>query len=546
MHRAKLATLTLVALWMAAWEWLPHGEMVRSPSIVGGVACAGGDEAAVAWLELRHHSHAGLLHVRTFAPDNRIEQEFELLVEPEVQSFRIADAGGGRFVLALESTVTAGRALQLYRFGRGQGRFAKEELPPLLLASTESSWQLAAAGDETVVAEELPETTQVSILDGDGSWQPPRERSGRTLIGAGGGHTVLYRELDAHSAELEVALDRPGGWRGQVSRPVCARGGNTAPTVRSVVGLRGGYARLAMGPGEACVDGIRDGRPFAYRRVPVPPMAAPELLVDSAGHLAVVEAATALLQRRTVTLPEQPGGDYRIDETAVAHVLDRSNVRYRLFGGIGQHGATALATYATAEATEVVFERHGGSGGKATAEVLGPGWTHQPDERPLLRYLAAMLLGLIALGAAATWRTARRLARIAPTQHLTEGLPIAIEGQLGAEADGPSGALRIEHPAGPLTLFVEGATVLRASTVRPRSAPRGDAVDVARAAPIVATGTVEAGDVYRGETHLRARPGDLVIVGCTLAEARALVRGRLHSSLVLFGLVALLMLSFSQ
>jgi hypothetical protein len=121
-----------------------------------------------------------------------------------------------------------------------------------------------------------------------------------------------------------------------------------------------------------------------------------------------------------------------------------------------------------------------------------------------------------------------------------------VEGELESGAETPSGGLRIVCRGGQrMSVFVEGAEVLRASEVRPRSQPRGDAVDVASGATVVATGIVESGGVYRADATLRARHGDLVLVGCSLAEARHRLGRRFFGTLVLFGGAASLVLALA-
>jgi hypothetical protein len=65
---------------------------------------------------------------------------------------------------------------------------------------------------------------------------------------------------------------------------------------------------------------------------------------------------------------------------------------------------------------------------------------------------------------------------------------------------------------------------------------------VAAGAAVVAQGTAEAAALYRGEARLRARRGDLVLVGCSLAEAATRTSRAALVSLSLFGAGALLVL----
>jgi hypothetical protein len=246
----------------------------------------------------------------------------------------------------------------------------------------------------------------------------------------------------------------------------------------------------------------------------------------------VYEEQDAQVTRRRVILPERPGGEMVIDPRTVAEGLPDEGVRYRLFGGEGSRGLTTLATRVADHQTEVVLERGAG----ASARVLAPIKRYQPDHRPVLRPLALVPLAMLFLSALGSWRLGARLRRIAPSRPdapLPSG-PAVVEGELAADADAPAGGLWLRRGRGRMAIFVEGAEVVRASDVRPRTQPRGDAVDVAEGAPAVATGLVEPGVLYRDVATLRARRGDLLLVGCSLAEARAWIARRT------FGTVALL------
>src|SRR5205823_806563 len=111
-----------------------------------------------------------------------------------------------------------------------------------------TAWQMAAAGGELAVALDEGPITDVYVSSG-GGFQNQRF-DGRVLIGAGGGHVVAYQVA---GGELTVAPERAGSWTAHVGRPACFAAGAPpkdgsasvwrAPTVTSVVGLRGGYAR---------------------------------------------------------------------------------------------------------------------------------------------------------------------------------------------------------------------------------------------------------------------------------------------------------------
>jgi hypothetical protein len=161
----------------------------------------------------------------------------------------------------------------------------------------------------------------------------------------------------------------------------------------------------------------------------------------------------------------------------------------------------------------------------------------RPDWRPALRALAVLPLFVLLLGLLGPLRLLRRLRQLAPTGNgaLREGREV-VEGTLAANADSPHSGLRLVAGSAEVTLVVDGAEVLRASEVRPRDEPRGDAVDVAAGAPVVASGTIEMGSLYRVAATLRAGAGDLVIAGCTLAEAQQLVATRLATAFALLAI----------
>src|SRR5207244_10625826 len=96
----RLVGLVLFSAWLLAWWVTPHGEPARATSMVGGVAIAGGDRAAVAWLELPSwRRDGGQLHVALVDEDNRVREVVSRPAGAE-SHYRLADAGGGRFVLA--------------------------------------------------------------------------------------------------------------------------------------------------------------------------------------------------------------------------------------------------------------------------------------------------------------------------------------------------------------------------------------------------------------------------------------------------------------
>jgi hypothetical protein len=530
--------MALVAAWLVAWAASPHGEVARQTSIVGAVAVAGGDDAALAWLELTHGSANGTLHVLTVDGEDRFGDELKLSAGVDATAFRLADAGGRRFVLATEHRTEGEHRIDFRRFGGGL-----DDAPATLRdGPTAGAWQMAAAGDELIVAVEVGDFTEVHVLGSDGKWLPAQLTQGRVLVGAGGGHVVEYVTQSDRASMLTVAPSRDASWTAQLSRAACFGDGGRPPTVTSVVGQRGGYARLARRGAEGCVDGIRDGKPFAYRDVPLAGISAARLAVDDEGRLSVHEEQDAQVTRRRVLLPDLPGGPMLVDDHTIDRTLDGSGVRYRLFGGTGRLGVTTLATRVSHDETEVVLERSGVGG---ETRVLAPVRRYQPDHRPALRRLAVLPLAFLLLAVFGAWRLLGRLRKLSPLSrdvNLSAG-PAVIEGELAVDADAPTGGLRVRRGRSRLTVFLEGAQVLRASDVRPRSQPRGDAVDVASGATVVATGTVEPEQIYRDETTLRARRGDLVVVGCTLAEARARTARRLLSSALLLGITASLIVS---
>ncbi|MSP59394.1 MAG: hypothetical protein EXR72_03455 [Myxococcales bacterium] len=543
--------MALLSAWLVAWAVSPHGEVKRQTSIVGGVAVAGGDLAAAAWLELRHGAVDGILHVVTVDENGRVTEQLRLPASADTASFRLADAGAGAFVLATDRRSASGSVLEFHRFGAADAaqppdlELEAPDLDPEAQATHAAQWQIAAAGDQLVVLQTISGATNNLLwtLDGNGRWAGATA-GGRKLIGAGGGHTVVYSDGWRGEGGMSVAPGRAEGWVAEVSRPVCFADGGPAPTVTSVVGLRGGYARLSRRGWAGCVDGIRDGKPFAYRNVPLAGIAAARLLCDDAGRLVVHEDQDAAqVTQRRIILPEKPGASFGIDARTVNPAFATEGVRYRLFGGGGHAGVTTLATQVADHQTQVVLERNG----VGQASVLAPVRRYQPDHRPALRALALGPLLVLLAGALQAWRRMARLRRVTPVAAgvpLAAG-PIAIEGELAVDAEAPAGGLRMRLGSTLVTLFIEGAAVLRASDVRPRNQPRGDAVDVASGASVVATGTLDPGALYRGEATLRARAGDLVLVGCTLAEARARLAARLFSALALLATAGAIVLSLA-
>ena len=538
----RLVGLALLAAWWMAWAVSPHGEAARATSIVGAVAVAGGDHAAAAWLELRHGEKSGTLHVATVEDGGVVEERLRLPAGADATGFKLVGAGEGRFVLATEhhapSVLLAGGGwLEFSRFGPdgddtppridGQLVGLGPDQPAPLLA-----WRLAAAGDELVAVESGGSASIVWVLGAEAKWRPTRTDQ-RVLVGAGGGHVVVYTER-GDGGEVQVGPGRAGEWTAEVGPPPCFAGDDPeerAPMVTSVVGLPGGFARLARRGPVGCVDGIRDGATFAYQHVPLIGIGAARLAVADDGALYVhEEQEAAQLDQRRIVLPARPGGAFSLDARIVPAAEPFTGVRYRLFGGAGRLGVTTLAQRVVGGDTQVVLER-----GDAAPVSLAPERSFQPDYRPVLRPLAALPLALLLFSAVGAWRRHARVRRLAP---LPAGVPlptgrVAVEGELALDAEAPAGGLRVRRGRSLLTVFVEGAEVLRASDVRPRSQPRGDAVDVASGATVVAGGVVDPGVLYRREATLRARTGDFVLVGCTLAEARARIARRLASSAAL-------------
>src|SRR5438105_2221319 len=117
----RLVGIALLSAWLLAWWGSPHGEPARQASIVGAVAVAGGDRAAVAWLELRHGipGESGRLHVALVDEDGRVAPRLQMSIGPDAAGFRLVDAGDGGFVLATELRRQDSRWFELYRFDRG-------------------------------------------------------------------------------------------------------------------------------------------------------------------------------------------------------------------------------------------------------------------------------------------------------------------------------------------------------------------------------------------------------------------------------------------
>lgn len=550
----RLVGMALLAAWLMAWAVSPHGEVARPTSIVGAVACAGGDRAAAAWLELRHGAVDGTLHVVTVDEADRVAERLRLPAGVDATGFKLTDAGQGRFVLATEHRGPMGGFVEFHRFGIGGG----DDAPPRIHGAAADldengrltrglEWQVAAAGAELVVLVTVDgKAIGLHVLNSSGDWDAERLDGERVLIGAGGGHAVIYREgvEGVRGATLNVSPRQPGEWVAEVGRPACLAGGDGGSTVTSVVGLRGGYARLSRRGAVGCVDGIRDGKSFSYRDVPLAGIGAARLSVDEAGGLSVHEEQDAAqITQRRVILPEQPGAAILVDPRTVHSDLRVGGVRYRLFAGAGRLGVTTLATRVTDGETQVVLERNG----FGDARVLAPMRRYQPDHRPALRALSLAPILLLVLAAFGTWKRWAQVRRLTP---LPADVPfgdgqVTVEGELAVDAEAPAGGLRLRRGRSGLTLFIEGADVLRASDVRPRSQPRGDAVDVASGATVVATGVVDPGALYRDEATMRARSGDLVLVGCTLEEARTRIARSLLGSIALVCFASSLILALT-
>src|SRR5579883_2008536 len=111
----RLVGIALLTAWLLAWAAAPQS------SLLGGVAAAGGDRAAVAWLELRHEPGApapsGALHVATVDEAGRVAPRLAIGVGADAVAFRLADAGEGRFVLAAEYRNPARRWFEVHRIG---------------------------------------------------------------------------------------------------------------------------------------------------------------------------------------------------------------------------------------------------------------------------------------------------------------------------------------------------------------------------------------------------------------------------------------------
>lgn len=545
----RLVGLALLAGWLVAWSVAPRGAPLRSAAIVAAVACAGGDTAAAAWLERPRGGVAGdRLHVVIVDEQGRIGDRLQLVVDPDAIGYRLVAAGGGRFVLAAEHRDPLHHWYELHRFGAG-----RHEVLPRIPAHIESEgWQLAASGDEIVLTDEVKEhrlvidddntgddgevvladqvkgETVARTLGADGAWQVTTAE--RILVGDGGEHVVRYEEQH-RAAHLEVGPGRSGGWNADPGRGRCRF---TPATAISVVGLRGGYARLLRHGDSACVEGIRDGAPFETPDMPLRDFSHPRLVVDMEGRLSIQESQEAQLLQQRWQVPLEKELQPLLETTRLHPLLAADGIKYRLYAGEGKLGVTDLATRVTRDEIQVLLERQGV--GQAT--VLSPTRQFEPDYRPLLRRLGLLPLLCLLISCVDALRLRQRLRQLRPVPVealLTPGGgPITLQGTLMVEGDAPTmsgprntggaaplNSLRVRCGRHLVTVFVEGARILRASQLRPVGQPRGDAVDVAAGAAVVASGRLEQGTLYRDETRLRAGRDDLVMVGCGLTEAQA-------------------------
>jgi len=571
----RLVGTALFTAWLLAWGAAPKGELARATTAVGGLAIAGADDVAVAWLEVAHARPRGseTLHVATVDRGGQLLPRFNLDGHDDV-AYRLTESGPARFALVSEHRTRLDRYFEFRRFGRGTA-----DRPPDLRATfNASTWEVAAAGDQlTLVEEDLSGETAVHVLDEDGRWLPS-QAAGRTLLGSGGGSVIRY-EVGRHADRVVVSPAGESPWVMEVSHPRCTLPSSAAasagPTggepalasgaaaisadeherTLSVVGLPGGYGRMARLGRWLCVDGIRSGSYFRLDPVPIGDVVDPRLVADADARLSISDANDgkgALFLRRLEGVA--PGASPFVWGPRPRTVPGGEVLRgYSIFH-VGASGGAALITRASAGETRVLLERfplpdgHSevSAGGGSGELLLGPARHYLPDHRPLLRVLAVAPLGVLAMALLGAVGLVRRLRRVTPPSAaapLGEG-PVAIEAQLATDAEAPTGALRLRRGGHTMLLFIEGAEVIRASDVRPRSEPRGDAVDVASGAPVLATGRFRRGAVFRGEDSLHAGGGDLVLVGCTLAEARARLAVRLGLSAALFSgaLAAVLLL----
>ena len=552
----RIVGVALLSAWMIAWWAAPHGERARTTTLVGGVSIAGGERPAVAWLELKHGqpNQAGTVHAAWLDESGAVLDHLSVYAGSDAVTFRLADAGGGRFVLAAEYRNAQGRWFEFHRFGTG----ARDRPEDLKASFDASAWNVVAAGDELVLTEEVVGETVLHVLSVAGKWTQPTA-PGDVLVGAGDGHVITYT-VGARQDEV-MSLARDGAWRTDVTDhpscitmkspaaalaldaacnadPAClatqtARRWepHAAATVLSVVPLRGGYARLSRYNLDAsCIDGLRDGKRFTIRDLSLKGYAAPRLSVED-GRLVVYDSTDGKGRRRII---DADGSGATRDLAIDSHGFDEG-LRYRLVAPGGTGAITALATRTVGDETQVAIERFPLAGGRPSQRMLAPARNYHPDHRPQLTRLAIVPLLALALAALGAFRLRRRFSRLVvvpANAPLPEGR-VTIEAALATDADAPTGGLRLRRGHGGMTLFIEGAEILRGSEVRPRDQPRGDAVDVASGAPVVASGTVHLGSAFRGEDTLRAGPGDFVLVGCTLAEARRRLSARFASSLSL-------------
>lgn len=604
--------VALFASWLIAWGLSPKGEPARPTSTVGGLAIAGSDDVAVAWLEVSHARprSSEVLHVATIDPAGRVTPRIHLDGHDDV-AYRLAESAPGRFLLVSEHRTRLDRWFEVRTFASraAEGAVASDphrlpaRLPDLRATFNASSWEVAASGGRlALVEEELGGGTSVHMLDGHGDWAAA-ESVGRTLVASGHGSLVRY-EVGRRDDLVEITPESGSPWVMRISHPRCAppRGGeasegegpaegaraagSTRPIDRSLVppmppaapaandgrervlsvtGLPGGYARMARLGRWLCVDGMRAGRYFRLDPVPLGEVVDPRLTSDADARLFLLDGNDgkgALFTRQLEFLPTgaSPYGWARRPLT----LPGSDGVRGYAIFQVTPAGGAALVTRAVAGQTQVLLDRfqpgdlqpavrgplctqspsksavRGASATAATPSpraaseiLLGPPQRMLPDRRPLLRWLALLPLLALAAALARSLRLLSRLRALAPgPSHgpLPEGRAV-VAASLALDADAPAGALRLRRAGQSLLLFIDqGAEVLRASDVRPRSEPRGDAVDVASGAPVLATGVVARGAAFRGQDSLRAGDGDLVLVGCTLGEARARVATRVAAS----------------
>jgi hypothetical protein len=304
----RLLGIAALVVWLAVWFAAPKGEALPMEAASRwSVAAAGGDRAAVAWLE-RHPTKTSapnyVLRRRPAAPhgDGEVELHVVLVDEHDARNqvlvrtlpeepmqVRLADAGEGRFVLAVVNPDAERYAAEVAIDTIGRCGAERSYRWPLVRHGA-LIW-LAAAGDEIALLEgprvanpwnraarqdehdEYEGYEILHLLDDHGAWMHPTPVGGG-LLGSGGGHVVLYTRYE-DGEHLTIAPGRAAQQRFDVAPPSCFSNGQIVqevigesgaveqrdwpPEVRAVVGFPSGWARLSRTWDTLCIDGSENG-----------------------------------------------------------------------------------------------------------------------------------------------------------------------------------------------------------------------------------------------------------------------------------------------